>query len=60
MNNLVKNTLKENMHVFYFRVAGRVIRFNFTKDPSHCDNEGGRELQFLSFMDGNRVSVFQS
>jgi len=45
---------------FYFRVAGGVIRFNFTKDPSHCDNEGGRELQFLSFMDGNRVSVFQS
>ena len=36
-------------------MAGRVIRFNYTKDESHCDNDGGRETQLLQFMDDNKV-----
>ncbi|XP_068753997.1 uncharacterized protein [Montipora capricornis] len=36
------------------RVAGRVIRFNYTWDEAHSDNEGGRETQLLDFMDNNK------
>ncbi|XP_068755856.1 uncharacterized protein [Montipora capricornis] len=37
------------------RVAGRVIRFNYTWDEAHSDNEGGRETQLLDFMDNNKI-----
>ena len=36
-------------------MAGRVIRFDYTKDESHCDNDGGRETRLLAFMDDNKV-----
>ena len=36
------------LFVLLNRVAGRVIRFNYTKDESHCDNNGGRETQLLA------------
>ena len=44
-----------SLFFFFYRVAGRVIRFNYTKDESHCDNDGGRETQLLQFMDDNKV-----
>lgn len=36
------------------RVAGRVIRFNYNKDPNHSDNDGGRETRLIEFMDHNK------
>ena len=44
-----------NCCCFFNRVAGRVIRFDYTKDESHCDNDGGRETRLLAFMDDNKV-----
>ena len=41
--------------LFVNRVAGRVIRFNYTWDEAHSDNKGGRETQLLDFMDNNKV-----
>lgn len=44
-----------NSMSLYNRVPGRVIRFNYTYDPNHSDNDGGRETRLIAFMDSDKV-----
>ena len=38
-------------------MSGRVLRFSYRKDESHCDNEGGRETELVTFMERNKVQM---